>query len=115
VTYEEFIKKYKKREDRINRVVTQTMDGPHDAPSLLHQLSMSSVHDLENSKEIFEACDRVKQEAGKSPIPDHWDLSLDDLKPFFTYVIVNRIDLRSTPIQKVIKSYKDKMTLNAAA
>ncbi|HIE65395.1 MAG: hypothetical protein ABGX83_08205 [Nitrospira sp.] len=110
-----YIKKNKKSENRINRVVMQTIDGPRDAASLLHRLSMSSILDLEGSKEIVEACDRVKKEVGKNPIPDNCGLSSDDLKDFFTYVSVNKIDLRNTSIQEVTKNYKNKMTLNVAA
>ena len=105
------LKKNKDRENRINRVVTKIMDSPCDTTSVFHRLLTSGVLDLETGKEIIEACSRIEAQGGKNPIPDNSGLSLDDLKPFFTYVSVNKTYLSDTPIQKVIKIYKDKMTL----
>jgi hypothetical protein len=110
-----YIKKNQKSENRINRVVTQMTHGPRDTASLLHRLFMSGVLDLEDSKEIVEACDRITKEVGENPIPDNLGLSSDDLKSFFTYVSVHKIDLGTTPIHKIIKAYKNETTLNEAA
>lgn len=110
-----YVKKTQGREDRINRVVTKMMDGPRDTASPLHRLFMSGVLELENGNEIVEACYRIEAKGEINPIPNNCGLSSEDLKSFFAYVSVNKIDLSNTPIQKVIEIYKNKMTLNPAA
>jgi len=108
-------KKKQRRENRINRVVTRMMDGHHNIISLLHRLFLSGILDLEDGKEIIEACYRIEAQGGKNPIPDNSGLSSDNLKHFFSYVSVNEIYLSQIPIKKAIKTYKDEMTLKMAA
>ena len=91
------------------------MNGFADITTLLHRLFLSGIFDLKDGKEIIEACDRIKARGGRNPIPDNSGLSLEDLKPFFTYVSAYEIYLSHTPIQKVIKTYKNEMTLKMAA
>ncbi|MBN4053162.1 hypothetical protein JYT92_00260 [bacterium AH-315-L15] len=110
-----YVKKNQERENRINRVVTKSMEGPRDAASLLHRLVLSGILELENNNEIVEVCNRIEAQGEKNPIPDNCGLSSDDLKSFFTYVSLNQIDLSETSIQKVIQVYKDKRPLKSVA
>jgi len=109
------LKKKQRREKRINRVVSLMMSGFADITTLLHRLFLSGIEYLEDGKEISEACNRIEARGGGNPIPDDSGLSLDDLKPFFTYVSAYEIYLSQTPIQKVIKTYKNEMVLKMAA
>ncbi len=110
-----YIKKNKVSEDRINRVATQVIDHPDDTSSLAHRLFQAGVLDLEDGKEIIEACYRIEKKVGLNPIPEDCCLLRDDLKPFFAYISDNKIDLNNTPILEISQVYKDTMTRDEAS
>ncbi len=102
-----YLKKNRKREDRINRVVETNFENPNKAGNPLQHLLLSGVFELENSSEIVEACYRIKEKGGPHFIFDQYGLASDDLKSFFDYVSVNQIDFNETPIQKAVQTYKE--------